>query len=56
MKGSSSSCGSGSGGKLCCDKCDGPHATDCCPYYKKKREDHPDGAYSPQPQLRALNL
>jgi hypothetical protein len=28
--------------KLCCDKCDGPHETDNCPYFKKKREDHPD--------------
>ena len=27
---------------LCCDKCDGKHLTDDCPYYKKKREDHRD--------------
>lgn len=27
---------------LCCDKCDGKHATDDCPYYKKPREAHPD--------------
>jgi CCR4-NOT transcriptional regulation complex NOT5 subunit len=27
---------------LCCDKCDGKHLTDDCPYYRKKREDHPD--------------
>jgi len=27
---------------LCCDKCDGKHLTDDCPYYKKKRDDHPD--------------
>jgi len=27
---------------LCCDKCDGKHETDDCPYYKKKRDDHPD--------------
>jgi len=27
---------------LCCDKCDGKHETENCPYYKKKREDHPD--------------
>ena len=26
---------------LCCDKCDGKHETDDCPYYKKKRDDHP---------------
>lgn len=25
-----------------CDKCDGPHLTDACPIYKKKKEDHPD--------------
>jgi len=25
-----------------CDKCDGPHLTDSCPVYKKKRDDHPD--------------
>jgi len=30
------------GGKLCCDKCDGAHETDSCPYYKKTREDHID--------------
>lgn len=28
---------------LCCDKCDGKHNTDDCPYYKKKREVHIDG-------------
>jgi hypothetical protein len=27
---------------LCCDKCDGKHPTDDCPYYKKPREQHPD--------------
>ncbi|KAJ1420986.1 hypothetical protein B484DRAFT_465681, partial [Ochromonadaceae sp. CCMP2298] len=30
------------GKPLCCDKCDGKHPTDDCPYYKKKRDDHPD--------------
>lgn len=25
-----------------CDKCDGPHATDACPHFKKGREDHKD--------------
>jgi hypothetical protein len=39
--------GCSSAGKLCCDKCDGPHATDSCPHYKKKREDHPDGNRPP---------
>ena len=27
---------------LCCDKCDGKHMTDSCPYFKKNRENHPD--------------
>lgn len=31
-----------SGVKVICDKCDGKHSTDSCPYYKKPREDHPD--------------
>jgi len=31
-----------SAGALCCDKCDGKHATDKCPHFKKAREDHPD--------------
>jgi hypothetical protein len=25
-----------------CDKCDGKHLTDNCPYYKKPRDNHPD--------------
>lgn len=25
-----------------CDKCDGPHATDSCPFFKSAREDHKD--------------
>lgn len=28
--------------KLVCDKCDGKHETDACPYYKKARDNHPD--------------
>lgn len=28
--------------KLVCDKCDGKHLTEECPYYKKPRDDHPD--------------
>jgi hypothetical protein len=32
----------GKTGKLCCDKCDGNHETDACPYYKKSRDSHPD--------------
>jgi len=27
---------------LTCDKCDGPHATDSCPFFKKTRDDHKD--------------
>lgn len=27
---------------LCCDKCDGPHATDDCPHFAKPREKHAD--------------
>jgi hypothetical protein len=30
------------GGGLCCDKCDGKHETDSCPYYKKPRDTHID--------------
>ena len=29
-------------GKVTCDKCDGPHATENCPHFKKPREKHPD--------------
>lgn len=32
----------GKAGKLCCDKCDGPHETDRCPHFKKLREKHDD--------------
>lgn len=27
---------------VCCDKCDGKHATESCPYFKKVRDNHPD--------------
>jgi len=33
---------SGAYPKGTCAKCDGPHLTDACPIYKKKRDDHPD--------------
>ena len=33
---------SSSGGVEKCDKCDGKHATDKCPWFKKAREKHPD--------------
>ena len=39
---SSSQATSSGGSILCCDKCDGKHETDDCPYYKKKRDPHPD--------------
>ncbi|KAK3236700.1 hypothetical protein CYMTET_53176 [Cymbomonas tetramitiformis] len=38
-------------GKLCCDKCDGPHETDLCPIYKKPREDHPDAQKGKGPSM-----
>lgn len=28
--------------ELCCDKCDGKHETNQCPFYKTKRGNHPD--------------
>jgi hypothetical protein len=31
-----------SGSNLKCDKCDGNHATDACPHFKKSRDNHPD--------------
>ena len=35
--------GSSTKKQLCCDKCDGRHATELCPHFKKARESHPDG-------------
>lgn len=32
----------GTSSVACCEKCDGKHETDHCPFYKKRREDHPD--------------
>ena len=29
-------------GSVCCDKCDGPHATDQCPHFKFDKEKHKD--------------
>jgi len=29
-------------GSVCCDKCDGPHATDQCPHFKFDKEEHKD--------------
>mmetsp|Transcript_31277 Transcript_31277/g.61761 ORF Transcript_31277/g.61761 Transcript_31277/m.61761 type:complete len:247 (-) Transcript_31277:168-908(-) len=34
--------GGSSSAKKVCDKCDGNHDTDLCPYYKKDRENHRD--------------
>lgn len=35
--------------QVVCDKCDGPHETDRCPYFAKAREEHPDAwdSYTP---------
>jgi len=40
-----------------CDKCDGPHPTDKCPFFKKAREDHKDAwaNYGPNAQ-KSLKL
>jgi hypothetical protein len=46
----------GSNGRLCCDKCDGNHETDNCPYYKKKREDHPDAQKRSDKQIGGTSL
>lgn len=38
-------------GTLVCDRCDGPHESERCPYFAKSRESHPDAwaHYSGQP-------
>mmetsp|Transcript_21002 Transcript_21002/g.30093 ORF Transcript_21002/g.30093 Transcript_21002/m.30093 type:complete len:289 (+) Transcript_21002:657-1523(+) len=41
---------------LCCDKCDGKHLTDDCPYYKKKRDDHPDAQRGSKQKLGGFSL
>lgn len=40
----------------CCDKCDGKHETDDCPYYKKKRDDHPDAQRKNGKQIGGTSL
>eukprot|EP01033_Poteriospumella_lacustris_P014931 gene14931-10679_t len=40
----------------CCDKCDGKHETDDCPYYKKKRDDHPDAQRKNGRQIGGTSL
>eukprot|EP00755_Sulcionema_specki_P030570 Sspe_Gene.94675::Locus_67023_Transcript_1_1_Confidence_1.000_Length_729::g.94675::m.94675 len=37
--------------KLCCDKCDGKHLTEKCPYYPKPRENHPDAQRRRPPDM-----
>ena len=37
--------------KLVCDKCDGGHTTDSCPYYPKPRENHPDALRRKPPEM-----
>jgi hypothetical protein len=41
---------------LCCDKCDGKHETDDCPYFKKKRENHPDAKKGSKDKLGGTSL
>ena len=33
---------SSGGGKVVCDRCDGPHASEECPIFRKARDSHPD--------------
>eukprot|EP01062_Namystynia_karyoxenos_P010367 TRINITY_DN1367_c0_g2_i1.p1 TRINITY_DN1367_c0_g2~~TRINITY_DN1367_c0_g2_i1.p1 ORF type:complete len:369 (+),score=101.30 TRINITY_DN1367_c0_g2_i1:86-1108(+) len=42
---------SNSAAVLCCDKCDGKHETERCPYYKKPRENHPDALRRKPPEM-----
>ena len=32
-----------------CEKCDGAHSTDECPYFTEDRDDHPDGSIHLEP-------
>jgi hypothetical protein len=41
---------------LCCDKCDGKHETEQCPYYKKRRDDHPDAQKGSRQKLGGFSL
>lgn len=43
--------GGGGGGKLCCDKCDGDHLTEKCPYFKKARDKHRDAQKGKGPSI-----
>lgn len=40
--------------KLCCDKCDGKHATEECIYFKSTRETHPDALDRPKMSITGL--
>ena len=39
-----------------CDKCDGPHATDDCPHFKKPRDDHKDAYENYQKAQKTLGF
>ena len=59
--GSASSSGGGGGGapagadvKLKCDKCDGNHPTDSCPWFKKPRDKHPDAKPASEKKLLGM--
>lgn len=41
---------------LCCDKCDGKHETDACPYFRKSRENHPDAKRGAKDKLGGTSL
>jgi hypothetical protein len=45
---------SGAKSRLCCDKCDGEHETDVCPYFKKTRDNHPDALTRPKMGITGL--
>lgn len=34
--------------KVVCDRCDGPHASEVCPFFKKRRDKHPDAQRNKQ--------
>ena len=40
---------------LKCDKCDGKHATDQCPWFKKPRDKHPDAKPASEKKMLGLN-
>ena len=40
---------------MVCDKCDGKHATDACPWFKKPRDKHPDAKRASEKKLMGIN-